>query len=173
MFWNNWYKWKTYTDMVIDQIQNVVVLCYPLTRPTRGWPDWWRHAARSPATPCCVGSVCVIKMSSKSFKICTKLVGNCSKTDPNKDARQNARARLEQRFGDQNVVQILQNWLKIGPKFVQSWPKMGCGAALGASGSQKTTREALKTIFASKMGGPGLQMGFFVGVRHHFKLKMR
>ena len=49
---------------------------------------------------------------------------------------------------------------------------MGSGAALGASGSQKTTREAPKTIFASKMGGPGLQKGFFVSVWHHFKLKM-
>ena len=76
-----------------------------------------------------------------------------------KDARRNARARLEQRFGDQNVVQILQNWFKICPKFVENWPKMRSGAALGASGSQKTTREAPKTIFASKMGGPGLQKG--------------
>ena len=36
---------------------------------------------------------------------------------------------------------------------------MGSGDALGASGGQMTTREAPKTIFASKMGGPGLQKG--------------
>ena len=36
---------------------------------------------------------------------------------------------------------------------------MGSGDALGASGGQMTTREAPKTSFASKMGGPGLQKG--------------
>ena len=36
---------------------------------------------------------------------------------------------------------------------------MWSGDALGASGGQTTTREAPKTIFASKMGGPGLQKG--------------
>ena len=36
---------------------------------------------------------------------------------------------------------------------------MGSGDALGACGGQMTTREAPKTILASKMGGPGLQKG--------------
>ena len=36
---------------------------------------------------------------------------------------------------------------------------MGSGGVLGASGGQETTREAPKTIFAAKMGGPGLQKG--------------
>ena len=44
-------------------------------------------------------------------------------------------------------------------KFVQNSPKMGSGGVLGASGGQETTREAPKTIFGAKMGGPGLQKG--------------
>ena len=36
---------------------------------------------------------------------------------------------------------------------------MGSGGVLGASGGQETTREAPKTIFGAKMGGPGLQKG--------------
>ena len=36
---------------------------------------------------------------------------------------------------------------------------MECGDALGTSGGQRRTRETPKAIFASKMGGPGLQMG--------------
>ncbi len=36
---------------------------------------------------------------------------------------------------------------------------MGSGGVLGASGGQEMTRQAPKTIFAAKMGGPGLQKG--------------
>ena len=50
---------------------------------------------------------------------------------------------------------------------------MGSGDALGASGGQMTTREAPKTIFASNMGGPGLQKGTNIEAKMLLKINQK
>ena len=50
---------------------------------------------------------------------------------------------------------------------------MGAGDALGASGGQMTTRETPKAIFASKMGGPGLQMGAKIEAKMLLKIDQK
>ena len=50
---------------------------------------------------------------------------------------------------------------------------MASGDTLGASGGQKTTKEAPKTILASKMGGPGLQKGAKMEAKMLLKINQR
>ena len=50
---------------------------------------------------------------------------------------------------------------------------MGSGDALAASSGQTTTREAPKAIFASKMGGPGLQMGAKIEAKMLLKIDQK